>query len=150
MAANGRHCQNCIRRLQIGDRTFSDQSEIGQAAADHFREFYRRGPPNQWRWWATGASILTNEQNQDLIAPFSKEEVRSAIRGLNLEGALGPDGIPVFFYLKCWDVVGAEVMSTIEDFRSGQCNMDCLNKAYIILLPKVEGAKQIGDFRPIS
>ena len=41
-------------------------------------------------------------------------------------------------------------MSTIEDFRSGRCNMDRLNKAYIILLPKVEGAEQIGDFRPIS
>ena len=119
MAANGSRRQNCIRRLQIGDRTFSDQSEVGQAAANHFREFYRRGSPNQWRWRATGASILTNEQNQDLIAPFSKEELRSAIRGLNSEGALGRDDIPVFFYLECWDVVGAEVMSTIEEFKSG-------------------------------
>ena len=40
-------------------------------------------------------------------------------------------------------------MSIIEDFRSGRCNMDRLNKAYIILLPKV-GAEQIGDFRQIS
>ena len=27
--------------------------------------------------------------------------------------------------------------------------MDRLNKAYIVLLPKVQGAEQIGDFRPI-
>ena len=38
----------------------------------------------------------------------------------------------------------------IEDFRVGHCNMDQLNKAYIILLPKVEGAELIGDFRTIS
>ena len=85
-----------------------------------------------------------------MIAPFSEDEVKAAIRGLNSEGAPGPNGIPVFFYLECWDVVGEEVMATIEDFRLAQGNMDRLNKAYIILLPKVEGAERIGDFRPIS
>ena len=76
--------------------------------------------------------------------------MKAAIRGLNSEGAPGPDGIPVFFYLECWDVVGAEVMALIEEFRDDRCNIDRLNKAYIILIPKVEGAELIGDFRPIS
>ena len=104
---NGRRRQNCIRRLQIGGRILSGHSTIGQAIADHFREFYRRGPANQWRWRATGASILLPAQQQDLIASFSDDEVKAAIRGLNSEGAPGPDGIPVFFYLECWDIVGA-------------------------------------------
>ena len=76
--------------------------------------------------------------------------MKAAIRGLNSEGALGPNGIPVFFDLECWDVVGVEVMALIEEFRAGRCNMDRLNKAYIILIPKVEGAELIGDFKPIS
>ena len=128
----------------------SDQLSIGQAIADHFREFYRRGPANQWRWLAIGASVLSPVQQQELIASFSEDEVKAAIRGLNSKGAPGPDGIPVFFYLECWDVVGAEVMAMIEDFRVGRCNMDRLNKAYIILLPKVEGAELIKDFGPVS
>ena len=99
---------------------------------------------------ATGASVLSPDQQQKMIAPFSEDEVKVAIRGLNSEGAPGPDGIPVFFYLECWDVVGAEVMTTIEDFRVGHGNMDRLNKAYIILQPKLEGAELIVDFRPIS
>ena len=94
--------------------------------------------------------MISPDQQQELIASFSEDEVKAAIRGLNSEGAPGPDGIPVFFYLECWDVVGAEVMATIEDFRLGHGNMDRINKAYIILLPKVEGAERIGDFRPIS
>ena len=149
-STNGRRRQNSIRQLQIGGRTLGDHSSIGQAIADHFREFYRRGPVNQWRWRATGASVLSSVQQQDLIVSFSEEEVKAAIRGLNSEGAPGLDGIPVFFYLECWDVVGAEVMSLIEEFRDGRCNMDRLNKAYIILIPKVEGAELIGDLRPIS
>ena len=94
--------------------------------------------------------MISSDQQQELIAPFSEDQVEVAIRGLNSEGTPGPDGIPVFFYLECWDVVGAEVMATIEDFRLGHGNMDQLNKAYIILLPKVEGAERIRDFRTIS
>ena len=47
--ANGRRHQNFICRLQIGECTFNDQSSISQAVADHFREFYRRGPSSQLR-----------------------------------------------------------------------------------------------------
>ena len=41
-------------------------------------------------------------------------------------------------------------MAALEDFRTGRCQMDRLNKAYIVLLPKFQGAEQIGDFRPIA
>ena len=41
-------------------------------------------------------------------------------------------------------------MATIEEFRAKRCNMDRLNRAYIVLIPKVQGAEQIGDFQPIS
>ena len=136
--------------MLVGDRTLTDQSSIGLALADYYREFYRRGPSNKWRWNAKGATILSSGQQQDLIFPATEEEVLAAICGLNNEGAPGPDGIPVFFYRDCWDTVGPEVMATIEDFWAGRCNMDRLNRAYIILIPKVEGAERIGDFRPIS
>ena len=73
-----------------------------------------------------------------------------AIRGLNSEGAPGPDDIPIFLYIQCWDTVGPEVMETIEDFRAGRCNINWINRACIVLITKVQGAEQIGDFRPIS
>ena len=73
-----------------------------------------------------------------------------AIRGLNSEGAPGPDDIPIFLYIQCWDTVGPEVMETIEDFRAGRCNINWINRACIVLITKVQGAEQIGDFRLIS
>ena len=127
--ANGRRRENSIRRLQIGDWVVTDQAAIGQALSDHFREFYHRGPPSRWRWLATGADALSVAQQQELITPFSEEEVKTAIRGLNSEGAPGPDGIPVFFYIECWTKVGPDVMATIEEFRAGRCNMNRLNNA---------------------
>ena len=41
-------------------------------------------------------------------------------------------------------------MAALENFRAGRCQMDMLNKAYIVLLPKVQGTEQIRDFLPIS
>ena len=70
--------------------------------------------------------------------------------GLNSEGAPGPAGIPVFFYKECWNVIGPEVMAVLEEFRDNRCQMERLNRAYLVLIPKTAGAEHIGDFRPIS
>ena len=41
-------------------------------------------------------------------------------------------------------------MAALEDFRASRCQIDRRNKAYIVLLPNVQGAEQVGDFRPIA
>ena len=43
-----------------------------------------------------------------------------------------------------------EVMRLMGDFHAGRCKMERLNKVYLVLIPKVPGAEQIGDFRPIA
>ena len=123
---------------------------MGQALTDHFRGFYHRGPPNRWKWKPMSISTLTSTQRTHLSRPFSIEEVKAAVWGLNSEGAPGPDGIPIFFYKNCWDTIAPEVMQLMDDIYAGQCQMERLNKVYIVLLPKVHGAEQIGDFRPIA
>ena len=90
------------------------------------------------------------EQQEQIILPFTEEEVKAAIQGINGEGALGPDGILAFFYQQCWNLVGPEVMATIKDFCIGMCNMDRLNKALLVFIPKCQGAEQVEDFRRIS
>ena len=115
----------------------SNHTAIGQALAEQFRVFYCQGPANQWRWLATDASVLAPCQQQQLILPFSKDEIKVAMRGLNSEGTPKPYGIPMFFYKDCWDTMGHKVMVALEDFKAGRCQMDKLNKVYIVLLLKV-------------
>ena len=123
---------------------------MGHALADHFRAFYRQGPPNQWKWTPTTVSTVNLAQQQYLIPPFSNKEVKAAVWGLNSEGTLGSDGIPLFFYKECWDVIGPEVMAVMEEFHAGRCQMESLNKVYLVFLPKTAGAEYTGNFRPIS
>ena len=134
----------------MGDNTYRGHAAVGTALATHFLAFYQKGPLNKWEWTGEGAASLLEGQQERLIRPFTEEEVKSAIQGLKGEGAPGPDGILVFFYQQCWDLVGPEVMATIEDFCIGICNMDRLNKALLVLIPKCQGAEQVGDFQPIS
>ena len=86
---------------------------MGTAIANHLRAFYRKGPINKWEWTDEGAAILSAGQQDQLTRPFTEEEVRAAVHSLNGEGAPRPDGISIFFYQKCWDLVGLEVMATI-------------------------------------
>ena len=96
-AANGRRRANRNERLRMGDRVITGQTAVGQALADHFKGFFRRGPPNSWRWTGVGASCISPDKQGSITGPFLVDEVRAAISGLNAEGAPGQDGIPVFF-----------------------------------------------------
>ena len=147
IVAGGRGCQypvhppsgkrqekaNPIHSIRVGDRTYSGHSPVETAIVNHFRTFYRKGPRNMWKCTGEGAVSLCDGQQEQITRPFIEEEVRAAMQGLNREGAPGPDGILVFFYQKCWNLVGLEMMATIEDFRIGVCNMDHMNKTFVAL-----------------
>jgi hypothetical protein len=84
-----------------------------------------------------------------LDAPISKE-VWNTIKSLPSDKALGPDRFTKRFYKVCWTIIKEDIMAAVSavwrDFR----NFRLLNSAYVTLLPKMEGAAQAKDFRPIS
>ena len=41
-------------------------------------------------------------------------------------------------------------MRVMGDFHAGRCQMERLNKVFLVLIPKNPGAEQISDFRPIA
>ena len=47
-------------------------------------------------------------------------------------------------------MIRPEVVSVMEEIYAGRCQMESLNKVYLVLLPKTAGAKHIGDFLLIS
>ena len=55
------------------------------------------------------------------------EEVKVGIDDLNLEGALRPDGLPVYFFNEFLAAVESNVMSNVDEFWSSGCAMDRLN-----------------------
>ena len=90
-----------------------------------------------------------NLDDQDLH--FSAEEVWVAIKALPSDRAPGPDGFTGAFYKASWPVIRDELMEAVHAFELGNTrNMNRLNNALIVLLPKKVGANCPSDFRPIT
>jgi mannosylglycoprotein endo-beta-mannosidase len=86
-----------------------------------------------------------------LDSPFSDEEIWHAICLLPQDKAPGPDGFTGHFFKKCWPTIRADVVAAINSFYNNRNrDLNLLNKANIVLIPKKDGIEEISDFRPIS
>jgi hypothetical protein len=92
---------------------------------------------------------VSEEENQVLTAPFSEEEVKMAIFDMEHNKAPGPDGFPAEFYQLFWEIVKPDLMSLFVEFHSGRLPIHSLNFGILTLLPKVNDAVRIQQFRPI-
>ena len=61
-----------------------------------------------------------------------------------------PDVCGPAFYKSFWPLFSSSVMDFLSSFYDGQANLDGINRAYIVLLPKKKDALSAGNFRPIS
>ena len=93
---------------------------------------------------------VTPEMNERLLAPFIAEEVKEALFQMFPTKAPGPDGFPAHFFQRHWDLCGEEVTTVVLRMLRGEDDLSCINDTLIVLIPKVAGAEDLGQFRPIS
>ncbi|WVZ49731.1 LOW QUALITY PROTEIN: hypothetical protein U9M48_001062, partial [Paspalum notatum var. saurae] len=89
-------------------------------------------------------------QQDALIAPFYEQKFGNALKSINKNSVPGPDGFGAGFYSAAWNFIKPVVMSFADGFYKGEIQLSRVNRAYIVLLPKKQGALQPGNFRPIS
>lgn len=93
-------------------------------------------------------SLVTAAENSMLTnIPFT-EEVRQAVFSMNLEGAPGPDGFGAFFFQKFWDCIAKDVVKTVLQVFCNGLLLPNMNANLVVLIPKVDGANKIEQFRP--
>ena len=80
-----------------------------------------------------------------------EEEVTAVIQDIEPDKAPGPDGFIGIFYKASWGIIKADVQTAINYFDTNHDqHYNLINNAHIVLLPKKEDAKSVGDYRPIS
>jgi hypothetical protein len=83
---------------------------------------------------------VSDVENEQLVKPFSEEEVRHAVFQMEHNKAPGPDGFPAEFYQACWNFIKGDLMALFMDFHDGFLPLYRLNFGTIILIPKCREA----------
>ena len=93
---------------------------------------------------------LSSQSASSLEASFSKEEIKSAVFGMDGDRAPGPDGFPSVFFQHFWNLLEDGMLVFFNEFHSNGAIAKELGVSFIALIPKKEGAISLRDFRPIS
>jgi hypothetical protein len=85
-----------------------------------------------------------------LLRSFLPEELDQVLKETKTDTALGPDGLPVVFFKYFWDTAKPLVLQLLNGFALGLVDVYRLNFGILSLIPKVPGADDIKQFRPIA
>jgi hypothetical protein len=93
---------------------------------------------------------VSDGMNEQLLAPFTVEEVKKAVFSIGDFKAPGPDGLHAVFYKQFWDICGHEITQEVLQALNSGVIPDGWNDTTIVLIPKVENPEKITQYRPIS
>jgi hypothetical protein len=148
--ANANRRNNSIESLVVNGTETSDPAII----SDHIVNFYDSlfTEPLGWRPRLDNLEfdMLSDYEASNLEAPFEEREVWEVIKGMDGDKAPGPDGFTMAFFKECWGVIKGDFMAVFTEFHDQGEFVKSINSTFIALIPKVHGAKEIKDFRPIS
>ena len=80
----------------------------------------------------------------------TNEEISTALWSLKAFKAPGSDGLHARFFQRFWVIVGDSIRKEVKNIFRERKIPDYLNSTSIVLIPKVQGPKSIGGYRPIS
>ncbi|KAK1300235.1 hypothetical protein QJS10_CPB13g01231 [Acorus calamus] len=141
---------NTIRKVQLEDGSYSsDPGVIKRHASQFFHNLLNR--ENTSLIHPLSPSVKLSEvERQNLCAPVSDAEIRSALFSAKALSSPGPDGFPARFFQVYWNVVKEDFISAIKSFFISGFLLRQLNHSFISLIPKTKHADSFDNFRPIS
>jgi hypothetical protein len=94
--------------------------------------------------------MVGNDENQNLSAPISMQEIRSTLQQMEPEKAPDPDGFTARFYNSCWPIIRRHLLRMVN--KSQNCTKlgGSTNSSFLALIPKEKGASSFNRFHPIS
>ncbi|KAA3480176.1 reverse transcriptase [Gossypium australe] len=127
------------------------RQDIEDIARSYFQKLFRTEERGRSEHLLSGIEkCITEEENFQLTAPYTKEEIRAATFEMGSTKAPGEDDLPTLFYQKCWHIVSDAVTKfCLYMLNEGQ-DFQQVNATNIVLIPKVANPVNMKQFRPIS
>ena len=113
-----RRAQSRIKSLidEEGNEWFSEE-DLGRVAENYFKKLFASESVGfELEEWSEIPTMLSPSQNDALMAPITKEEVRKAVFEINPTKCPGQDGMNGFFFQQFWETNGDDITATIQRF----------------------------------
>lgn len=125
--------------------------EMAEEAVKYFKaQFKEERFPTDFGIINYVPTMVTQEQNQELVIPPTTYEVKQVIFWLNGESAGGPDGFSGNFFQSCWDIIGDDIADMVKAFLNGQQLPKFVTHTNLVLFPKKKEVHTFSYMRPIS
>lgn len=145
-----KHRGNLITELLSGDGSIAS----GHIEKEHilWEDFKSRLGNSEFNGFCVDTNFFIQRVDNlnYLEQPFSHEEIDNVIRALPNEKSPEPDGFNNEFLKKSWPIIKQDFYSLCDAFYNNSVCLKSINSSYITLIPKVEGARSVNEFRPIS
>nr|XP_027120329.1 uncharacterized protein LOC113737276 [Coffea arabica] len=128
-----------------------DLQHIRQSAVDFYSSLFA-SERHGWHSPVLPFSVpqLAPADNDMLAALPDMAELKGVVFALDADSAPGPDDFGAGFYQACWDIIQSDLLEAVQAFFQGMRLPRSFTSTSILLLPKIAGAMQWKDFRPIS
>lgn len=87
--------------------------------------------------------MLSQNDCQQLLAPFSRQELDGALHSIHSLKAPSIDGLNKYFYKQVWSIVELDIYDACQNFFDGGMLFKPINCTIIKLIPKIHNARYI-------
>ncbi|GJS77471.1 RNA-directed DNA polymerase, eukaryota, reverse transcriptase zinc-binding domain protein [Tanacetum coccineum] len=116
----------------------------------HFKDRFNRPGSSRFHLHMKFPNILTLKQLVDMERNATKDEINKAMWDCGLDKSLRPDGFTFGFYKRYWSIIESDLMDAVSYFFQYGLFPSGENSSFIALIPKMQYARMVKDFRPIS
>lgn len=137
--------------LNSENQWLSSRREIGQEFESYFRQLFTSVKPCfPIRLQGLLKPCISASMNQNLVAVPTQLEILHVLQQMGSLKSPGPNGFNVLFYKSYWSTVGDAVSHEVQCFFSTGKLKPAFNHTFIALLPKINSAFKVEQFRPIA
>jgi exonuclease III len=142
--------RNRISSITINGECITDPSCILTGAMEHHKSLVARGFLPTALPIGLFQTVISEEDNRNLMAPISMVELKEVMGSANMEAAPGHDGFNHAFYRDAWAIINKDMLKMLNDVLKHGRLLREFNSTLITMIPKKEVVTSFGDFRPIS
>ncbi|XP_066360899.1 uncharacterized protein [Miscanthus floridulus] len=135
-SASGWKRKNHIQELQDGDSLCTSHTSKAVILHNFYSNLLGLATPTQWDFSLSDLYPTYVMDEHTLTEPFSLDEATKALFAMDSNSSPIPDGFGPAFYRLFWSRTKLNILAFLNSFHGGSADVDSLNRAHLVLLPK--------------